>query len=60
DAFVRRWGPRVYAANVLFPVGICLVFGAPLAGLFGLAGLSVPMALLKIRSGARRREVVPA
>jgi len=60
DAFVRRWGPRVYAANVLFPVGICLVFGAPLAGLFGLLGLAVPMALLKRRSGAARREVVPA
>jgi putative membrane protein len=49
DPFVGAWGPRLYAANVLFPVGICLLFGAPLAGLAGLAALGVALGLVRWR-----------
>jgi carotene biosynthesis associated membrane protein len=57
DRFVRRWGPRLYAANVLFPAAICLLFGAPLAGAFGAAALA---AVLGVVRRAERRGAQPA
>lgn len=59
DAFVQAWGPRHYAANVLFPAAICFLFGAPLAGLVGLAALGVVLGLLRVR-GLRRAEAARA
>ncbi len=50
DPFVQRWGPRLYAANVLFPSAICLFFGAPWAGLFGVAALAAALLLVRVRA----------
>ncbi|HLT46500.1 MAG TPA: bisanhydrobacterioruberin hydratase CruF [Rubricoccaceae bacterium] len=55
----------LYAANVLFPVCICLAYGVAWAGVVGLAALAVPLALLRLRRaeeprGAGRREAVAA
>ena len=54
-----RRAPMLYAANVLFPVFICLAYGVPWAGLAGLAALAVPFLLLRLRSHPRS-EAVPA
>src|SRR5690606_40680217 len=55
----------LYAANVLFPVCICLAYGVAWAGVVGLAALAVPLALLRLRRaeeprGAAPREAVAA
>src|SRR5690606_18832676 len=55
----------LYAANVLFPVCICLAYGVAWAGVVGLAALAVPLALLRLRRaaeprGAGRRAAVAA
>jgi len=59
DPFVRRWGPRLYAANVLFPSAICLFFGAPVAGLFGVVALGVALGLVRARAGVAPPAVPP-
>lgn len=53
-SFVERWGPRFYALNTLFAVGICFVYKVPLAGVAGLIGLAAAFGLiagLKARFG---------
>jgi putative membrane protein len=55
----------LWAANVLFPVFICLAYGVAWAGAVGLAALAVPFVLLRLRRaendrGAARREAVAA
>ncbi len=55
DAFVRAWGPRHYAANLLFSAAICFIYSAPVAGLVGLGALGVVLGLLWWR-GERRAE----
>ena len=45
---VERWGPRVYALNTLFSVGICFAYGLPLAGLAGLVGLAAAFGLIAV------------
>jgi putative membrane protein len=55
----------LWAANVLFPVFICLAYGVAWAGVVGLVALAVPLVLLRLRrtgeaSGAGRREAVAA
>ena len=52
--------PVLYAANVLFPVFICLAYGVPWAGIAGLVALAVPFALIRLRRSPLRREVAPA
>ena len=49
DAFVRFWAPLFYAVNSAFSVGVCFVYGAPLAALAGLAGLAIAFGLLWLR-----------
>ncbi|GAB5534581.1 MAG: carotenoid biosynthesis protein [Rubricoccaceae bacterium] len=61
--FVERWGPRVYALNTLFSVGICFVYGLPLAGVIGLVGLAAAFGLiagLKARTGASTSSTMAA
>lgn len=48
--FVERWGPPLYALNLLFPIAVCFLYGAPLPGLIGLAVLVAVMALLRARA----------
>ena len=43
------WAPALYGLNVLFPVLICLLYGLPLAGLLGLAALTLVFAVVKQR-----------
>ena len=45
-----RWAPVVYAANVLFPVAICLLYGLPVAGVIGLVTLGASLALVRWRA----------
>ncbi|NNF57869.1 MAG: carotenoid biosynthesis protein [Rhodothermaceae bacterium] len=54
-----KGAPLLYAANVLFPVFICLAYGVPLAGLIGLVALAVPFVALRWR-GTPQREVMTA
>ncbi len=54
-----RRAPLLYAANVLFPVFLCLAYGVPWAGLVGLGALAVPFVLLRLRR-APAAEAVPA
>ncbi|MEO0557170.1 MAG: bisanhydrobacterioruberin hydratase CruF [Bacteroidota bacterium] len=61
--FVERWGPRFYALNTLFAVGICFAYKVPLAGLAGLAALAAAfglLAALKARFGAAVPRTVAA
>lgn len=52
-----KWASALYAANVLFPVFICLAYGVPWAGIAGLAALAVPFILIRLRQGSPSREV---
>ena len=63
EPFVERWGPRVYALNTLFAVGICFAYKVPLAGVAGLVGLAAAfglLAILKARSGTSSSSAVAA
>lgn len=64
-----RGATALYAANVLFPVFICLAYGVAWAGAVGLVALAVPLVLLRLRrvdapserpGAAGRREPVAA
>ena len=60
---VERWGPRVYALNSLFAVGICFAYKVPLAGVAGLVGLAAAfglIAMLRARSGASSASALAA
>ena len=46
--FVATWGPRLYALNTLFAVGVCFAYRVPLAGLVGLVGLAAAFGLLRL------------
>ena len=46
--FVAVWGPRLYALNTLFAVGVCFVYRVPLAGVVGLVGLAAAFGLLRL------------
>lgn len=52
DAFVSAWAPRFYAVNMAFSIGVCFVYGAPLAGLAGLLALAVALGLVRWRQSA--------
>lgn len=60
DALTERWAGPVYAANVLFPVAICLLYGLPAAGLIGLATLAVALGAVRWRWRSWRGEPVAA
>ncbi len=45
------WAPTLYGLNVLFPVLICLLYGLPLAGAFGLAALAFVLLVVRSRGG---------
>lgn len=51
--FVRRWAPPLYALNLLFPIAVCFLYGAPWAGVIGLLALAAPMLLLRRAEAAR-------
>ena len=48
--FVERWGPPLYALNLLFPIAVCLLYGAVAPGLIGLAALGAVLLLLRTRA----------
>ncbi len=45
------WAPALYGLNVLFPVLVCLLYGLPLAGVFGTAALAVVLTVVGSRGG---------
>ena len=62
-----RGARLLWAANVLFPVFICLAYDVPWAGVIGLVALAVPFVLLRMRGDRsaetprpERREAVAA
>ena len=45
------WAPALWSVNVLFPVFICLAYGATLAGILGLVAMAIPLILIR-RAGS--------
>lgn len=56
--FVRRWAPIYYAVNMLFSVILCLLYGVPVAALWGLAALGLALGALRLRELQRETAAV--
>ena len=51
DAFVEKWAPWAFVANVVFPIAICLLYGRPAAGVIAAVVLAVSMLVIRWGSG---------